>query len=123
MEGEGSIKWYNAEKGFGFIRLDGGDKDVFVHATAVERSGLTSLRDGQRVTVKYVWEKRGQKQNLCRRSDWKRKNPIAPLVWRRQRPADQSLQVLMVDSGGVSSGLSTCQQTDEFASVVVRPPN
>jgi cold shock protein len=59
MKGEGSVKWYNAEKRFGFIGLDGAAKDVFVHATAVERSGLTSLSDGQKVAVKYVMGKKG----------------------------------------------------------------
>ena len=41
----GTVKWFNATKGFGFIAPDGGKKDVFVHISAVERSGLTGLRD------------------------------------------------------------------------------
>ena len=47
---KGTVKWYNATKGFGFIEPDGGSKDVFVHASTVERAGLTSLADGQKVT-------------------------------------------------------------------------
>ena len=46
----GTVKWFNATKGFGFIEPEGGSKDVFVHISAVERSGLTGLADGQKVT-------------------------------------------------------------------------
>jgi CspA family cold shock protein len=46
----GTVKWFNATKGFGFIEPDGGKKDVFVHISAVERSGLKGLADGQKVT-------------------------------------------------------------------------
>ena len=45
------MKWFNAGKGFGFIARDGGGKDVFVHVSALERSGLTSLSEGERVVV------------------------------------------------------------------------
>ncbi|EAQ44292.1 cold shock family protein [Roseobacter sp. MED193] len=46
----GTVKWFNSTKGFGFIAPDGGTKDVFVHISAVERSGLTGLADNQKVT-------------------------------------------------------------------------
>ncbi len=46
----GTVKWFNATKGFGFIQPDGGSKDVFVHISAVERAGLRGLDDGQKVT-------------------------------------------------------------------------
>ncbi len=47
---KGTVKWFNATKGYGFIQPEGGSKDVFVHISAVERSGLTGLQDGQKVT-------------------------------------------------------------------------
>ena len=45
----GTVKFYNAQKGYGFIAPDNGQKDVFVHATALERAGITSLQEGQKV--------------------------------------------------------------------------
>ncbi|PTW61535.1 putative cold-shock DNA-binding protein [Breoghania corrubedonensis] len=46
----GTVKFYNGQKGFGFIQPDGGEKDVFVHATALERAGISDLREGQKVS-------------------------------------------------------------------------
>ncbi len=46
----GTVKWFNPTKGFGFIEPDGGGKDAFVHISAVERAGLTTLKDGQKIS-------------------------------------------------------------------------
>ncbi len=50
----GTVKWFNTTKGFGFIQPDDGGKDAFVHITAVQRSGLASLSEGQRVEYELV---------------------------------------------------------------------
>ena len=47
---QGTVKWFNTQKGFGFIQPDEGGADVFVHISALERSGLRGLNDGQKVT-------------------------------------------------------------------------
>jgi len=46
----GTVKWFNAQKGFGFIQPEDGSKDVFVHISAVERAGIGNLREGQKLT-------------------------------------------------------------------------
>lgn len=46
----GTVKWFNATKGFGFIEPEDGSKDAFVHISAVERAGMSTLRDGQKVS-------------------------------------------------------------------------
>jgi CspA family cold shock protein len=46
---QGTVKWFNVQKGFGFIQPDDGSKDVFVHISAVERAGLSPLKEGQKV--------------------------------------------------------------------------
>jgi cold shock protein len=55
----GSVKWYNVEKGFGFVAADRGGKDVFVHATALDRSGLSELPEGQRVRMQISQGQKG----------------------------------------------------------------
>lgn len=50
----GTVKWFNATKGFGFIEPEQGGKDAFVHISALERSGIGSLKDGQKVTYELV---------------------------------------------------------------------
>ena len=54
----GTVKWFNSHKGFGFIQPENGDKDVFVHISAVERAGLYSLNEGQKVSFDIVADRR-----------------------------------------------------------------
>jgi len=57
----GTVKFYNDQKGFGFIQPDDGGKDVFVHATALERAGIRALREGQKVTFEAQTDPRSGK--------------------------------------------------------------
>ena len=57
---KGSVKWFNPTKGYGFIRPAGGDKDVFVHISAVEQSGLGNLVEGQRVSYELEQGRQGK---------------------------------------------------------------
>jgi CspA family cold shock protein len=59
IDTRGTVKWYNAQKGFGFVAPDGGGKDVFVHATALERGGVSGLAEGQSVRMQVVQGKKG----------------------------------------------------------------
>ena len=56
----GTVKWFNATKGFGFIAPDGGSKDVFVHISAVERAGMGTLNEGDRVKFDVEVDNRGK---------------------------------------------------------------
>ncbi|HEX7777008.1 MAG TPA: cold-shock protein [Parvibaculum sp.] len=53
----GTVKWFNAQKGYGFIQPSDGGRDVFVHISAVERAGLSSLNEGQKINYELVTEK------------------------------------------------------------------
>ena len=53
----GTVKWFNSQKGFGFIQPDGGGKDVFVHISAVERAGLNGLNEGQKISYEIATER------------------------------------------------------------------
>ena len=57
----GTVKFYNGQKGFGFIQPDDGGKDVFVHATALERAGISHLAEGQKVSFDIVEDPRTRK--------------------------------------------------------------
>ena len=59
----GTVKWYNSQKGYGFIAPDGGGKDVFVHISAVERAGMHSLNEGQKISYEIVADRRTGKSS------------------------------------------------------------
>ena len=59
----GTVKWFNSEKGYGFIQPDDGQKDVFVHISAVERAGLRSLQEGQKVSYELTTDRRTGKSS------------------------------------------------------------
>ena len=61
MSQTGTVKFFNMAKGFGFIAPEGGGKDVFVHVSAVERAGIRSLAEGQRVTFEIEADQKGPK--------------------------------------------------------------
>jgi len=59
----GTVKWFNATKGYGFIQPDDGGNDVFVHISAVERAGLGTLREGQKISYEIVADRRSGKSS------------------------------------------------------------
>lgn len=59
----GTVKWFNAQKGFGFIQPDDGAADVFVHISAVERAGMRDLREGQKLSFELVADRRSGKSS------------------------------------------------------------
>ena len=59
----GTVKWFNATKGYGFIQPDAGGPDVFVHASAVEKAGMTGLRDGQKISYEVEMDPRKGKSS------------------------------------------------------------
>ena len=60
---KGTVKWFNEQKGYGFIQPDNGQKDVFVHISAVERAGMRTLKEGQKISFEIVTDKRTGKSS------------------------------------------------------------
>ena len=59
----GTVKWFNSQKGFGFIQPEDGSKDVFVHISAVERAGMSALTEGQKVSYEVVADRKTGKSS------------------------------------------------------------
>jgi CspA family cold shock protein len=59
----GTVKWFNGQKGFGFIQPDDGSKDVFVHISAVERAGMSNLSEGQKISYEVVTDRQRGKSS------------------------------------------------------------
>lgn len=66
MAQQGTVKWFNAEKGYGFIAVDGGGADVFVHFSAIQSDGYRSLDEGQRVEFEVVQGQKGPQAEQVR---------------------------------------------------------
>lgn len=62
----GTVKWFNSQKGFGFIQPDDGGNDVFVHISAVERAGMTSLHEGQKLGFELERDQRSGKMSAAK---------------------------------------------------------
>ncbi len=60
---QGTVKWFNSQKGFGFIQPDDGGKDVFVHISAVERAGMSNLHEGQKISYELVADRKTGKSS------------------------------------------------------------
>ena len=67
---QGTVKWFNAEKGFGFIEQDGGGADVFVHFSAIQTNGYRSLEENQRVEFEITQGPKGQQRRTSSPSDF-----------------------------------------------------
>ena len=61
----GTVKWYNETKGYGFIQPDNGGKDVFVHVSAVERSGMRGLAEGQKISYELETDRKSGKESAA----------------------------------------------------------
>jgi CspA family cold shock protein len=59
----GTVKWFNSEKGYGFIQPDDGSKDVFVHISAVEQAGMRALNEGQKIQYEVIADRRSGKSS------------------------------------------------------------
>jgi cold shock CspA family protein len=64
-----TVKWYNADKGFGFVAPDQGGKDIFVHASVLERAGIMGLAEGQRVAIEVAQGQKGPERLACGSSE------------------------------------------------------
>ena len=84
VEELGTVKWYNADKGFGFIAPDQGGKDIFVHALALERASIMGLAEGQRVAVDVAQGQGAPKPSVCGLSEpetmWWRRSALEAVL-------------------------------------------
>ena len=88
----GTVKWFNTTKGFGFIEPASGGKDVFVHISAVERAGMTGLRDNQAVAYELQEGRDGRSSAGCSTSSMSRRCRSDPDRGRRACPSEGSFE-------------------------------
>ena len=107
----GTVKWFNADKGFGFIQPQDGSKDVFVHITAVQAAGLQGLNDGQKVSYDVIAE-RGKQAGL---------EPEARLNRRRASPRKRGRPSATCASAGTTWSASAPMVTAPWLERAPRP--
>ena len=93
----GTVKWFNAEKGYGFITVDEGGQDVFVHYSAIDMGGYKVLEEGQQVVFEVGTGARARRRSRCA-------SPRPPQHTRASRPRSPGAAPF-VDAGGVTVGL------------------
>ena len=106
---QGTVKWFNAEKGYGFIAVDGGGPDVFVHYSAIDAAGFRSLDEGQRVEFQTTQGPKGPQADQV--------HAITPTVpvevlgipsrFIQQGSADAILAQMGLDAAGIASAVRT----------------
>lgn len=88
MSQQGTVKFFNPDKGYGFMIPDDGGRDIFVHIAAVERAGLNSLNEGQRVSYEIEAGKKGKGANAVD------PHAILEYYFRRRKPVSRTLKIL-----------------------------
>jgi CspA family cold shock protein len=100
---KGTVKWFNGQKGFGFIEPEDGSKDVFVHISAVERAGMHNLNEGQKVSFELVADRRSGKASAdnLRAAYLRVAAPRPRMYWRGavrpKRKSHRHVEVLLCD--------------------------
>ena len=126
----GTVKWFNATKGYGFIQPDDGGNDVFVHISAVERAGLGTLREGQKISYEIVADRRSGKSSAdnlravhdemvhVRRGIQRAQRAIECLAWKIVRHDDASREEHLKRVAGEDVLANFLDVGDECASLI-----
>jgi cold shock protein len=96
----GTVKWFNGTKGYGFIQPDSGGKDVFVHISAVERSGLNGLHEGQKITYE-IQQDRGKERPSTSRPEVRQPGRADPCSVDRLRSINPTSSLVVARAGAI----------------------